>query len=156
MYLGHYVVHWSIHFIQCVICLRSSPTSSSTIKQWATTLWSNIGSMPLHEATLLHVWDHSCSFILQELAGCAREGKLKPHEYQGGSFMLEDGDKTASPRLSPGVLQLDSPRNGKSIMHCTPANVGWRCIVTDMLDNTICLLYYVRRVVSNKWRCMCR
>ena len=54
----------------------------------------------LHEALLLHDCtygsDNSCFLVLQELSGRARDDKLKPRVYQGGSFTLVDCDKTAA------------------------------------------------------------
>ena len=102
---------------------------------------------------------HSCSFILQELAGRAREGKLKPHEYQGGSFTLVDCDKTATPRLGPG-LQLHSARNlTLKVFRQKPLPLGIHYTAMNVTDGALpltCFMYYavlLPSAVYQTWVC---
>ena len=98
---------------------------------------------------------------LQELSGRAREGKLKPHEYQGGSFTWVDCDKTAAPGLgldccSCSLPETDSLNCCRELMpwdvHCITVNVtGGALSLADVLYMLCCA---GSSAVYQTWACL--
>ena len=134
-------------YVECLLTAVLSNRHTSSNFSWYK--W-------LYEAT------HVPFSRLQELSGRAREGKLKPHEYQGGSFMWIDCDKTAAPWLDLDCCSCSLPET-EPLNWCREEPMPWdvHCMTVNVTDSALSLaamLYMLccagSSAVYQTWACL--